>query len=491
MNEKWKKIITACLITIAIEMTAAIVILFPYYKVQRIFDSIDAGRWDKTQEYFEKLSDNSKEKTLSYMDAYGAYICHKYAEGEIDYAHVAGSFDAINSIETTGEVYKKYMPTLEKNEFKVAINNLYKANISYDKENEFAYKNQISDMAKRMDNAIREQAMIEILNEKYDSFIKQEMTFEQYVGFNALVADIASDKVKNYVGVMNENALYVVTYRNKYAEAEANMEEKKYIAVMNICESYIVPEYDEDYSEKYETIYNEAYELGKTYYHDMLVKYLEDKKKETALKLMDKIRAHYGDDFDLEFAKEMLMDEWQVAAVQFVKTVNTQLEEDLAKSDNGKDILDKYYDRVKPDSIALYDINHDDNQEIILFNSAMSDSNYITGFIYAFDGRSYNYVGYSNIMNFSDDNYIIAFPDAYGRETGDECQLVEFDGKKLSVLKVCQDMGDRYIVDGSEVDNVNFLSAQAQVLQYQNIDTLGNIKCSKLEDAESFVATFE
>ena len=32
------------------------------------------------------------------------------------------------------------------------------------------------------------------------------------------------------------------------------MEENKYIAVMNIYESYIIPEYDEDYLEKYSSL---------------------------------------------------------------------------------------------------------------------------------------------------------------------------------------------------------------------------------------------
>lgn len=491
MNEKWKKIITGCLITLTIETIAAIVILFPFYKVQRIFDSIDQGKWTKTQEYYNALGDTKKEQVQGYLNAYAAFICDEYINGDMDYIHAAAALDAINSIEETGEVYTNYMPMLEKNEYKATIKALYEASVTYNKEVELDSKTKLNNMGKRLDNTERDQALVELLNEKYEAYIKGECSSEQLVGFNAVVAEWANGNASSYVGVINENMTYVDKYRKKYDELETKFDDEKFFYVMEAYEKTIIPDYDTEYLTKYEDIYRKSYDIGLQYYRDKLQGYLDEKKKDTALELMDKIRAHYGEDFDLQFATDALMDEWQVAAVAFAKNIGDTLQNDLQNSETGRYILDNKYDELKPDRIALYDIDHDGNQEIILYNSSQAGNKYVTSFIYAFDGDKYNYVGNVNVIHFSDENYIVAFPDAFGRETGDECQLIEFDGRSFSVIKVCKDMNGTYTVDGETVDNVAFLSAQGEILKYENVDTADNIKYSSIDEAESFVATFE
>ena len=116
MNKKWRVVIITSMIILVLEIAGSLFFLFPYYRLQRVFNSIDKGQWTDTLDYYNALNDSQKETALSYLDGYGAYLSERYANGEISYIQVAASFDAINSITETTEIFDKYTPAIDRNE---------------------------------------------------------------------------------------------------------------------------------------------------------------------------------------------------------------------------------------------------------------------------------------------------------------------------------------------------------------------------------------
>lgn len=121
MKKTWRNIIIISFVLIALELVGSLIFIAPYYKVQRVFDSINEGKWNETTDYYEKLNREQKDKVMSCLDSYTASICQKYIDGEITYLEAAASLDAINSIDETGTLFTKYSDDLNHNELKDAM----------------------------------------------------------------------------------------------------------------------------------------------------------------------------------------------------------------------------------------------------------------------------------------------------------------------------------------------------------------------------------
>lgn len=62
MKKNWRKVIIISFVLIALELILSIIFLTPYYRVRRVFDNIDAGRWQEAKECFEQLNDKAKRR---------------------------------------------------------------------------------------------------------------------------------------------------------------------------------------------------------------------------------------------------------------------------------------------------------------------------------------------------------------------------------------------------------------------------------------------
>lgn len=491
MSKRWHNVIVVSMIILALEVAGSLFFLFPYYRLQRVFKTIDAGQWMDTQESFEVLSDSQKEKALSYMDGYGAYLSERYVNGELSYLEVSASFDAINSITEDSEIFDKYTPAINRNEYVKLINQLYEANLAKDTEKKYENIAAITDIQNRIAVDDREAILVELLNKNLSRYIKHQISYEDLREFTRLVAGMSINTAYSYSYTVAGYAVNINNYRESYASVEAMLEAQDYIGVMELINGTELYDFDAEYYELYTVAYQTAYDTGKEYYVELLKSYLDAGDTQNSVALMSTLEAVYGTDIDIEFAKDAMMEDWQKACVARLEDWETYLIAQLDKDETGKYILDNEYDNLKPDSIALYDINEDGYPELCMFNSARLEDDYVGTFVLGYNQTDYVYVGYVNIISFGIKKNLVAFPICFGRDAGEEVCLYEYDGEKLTEGSKAQKFGDTCYVDGEEAIDIDYLSAQTAIMLNQDVNRIQNSGYVPIEKFKEYIIEYE
>jgi hypothetical protein len=491
LNKKWRNIIIVSMVILVIEVAGSLFFLFPYYRLQRVFESIDKGQWSKTQEYYNSLSESQQDRADSYMDAYGAYISERYIKGEISYLEAAASFDAINSISDDSEIFDKYTPDIDRNEYIKLVNQLYDANLTKNTEQKYENIASISDIQKRMSADTREGILIELLNKNLDKYIAGELSYEDLYTFVQLVTGMSINDAYNYAYTVEGYAINIQDYRDRYVDVENMLAGNDYLGVMSLINELHLYDFDTEYYELYQTAYQTAYDSGITYYAELLQSYINSGDTDSAVVLMASLESIYGDDMNLEFAKDELMADWQKACIARVEDWETYLQAQLGESSTGQYILENEYDNLKPDSMVLYDINADGYPELCMFNSGRLEDDYVGTFIFGYDGSEYKYMGYVNIISFGISSNIVAFPICFDRAAGEEVCLYNYDGQTLSAGRSAQKFGDSYYVNGEESVDIDYLSAQTSILLNQDVNRIQNSGYVSLEDYKEYIVSYE
>lgn len=490
MKKTWRRIIIISLILVLFEVAGTMIFLHPYYKIQTVFNGIDNGNWIETQECYDSLGDKQKQKVQTYLDDYATFITGEYLSGKLDYQLVAAMFDAINSIDESKTISNTYMTSINHNEYKLAIKRIYAANTAYDTEAAYDAQMDISSLHLRMDNATREAIMIELLNEEYLAFLNEEISADTVKSYADIIAGISYYDAYAYVPIVKSNVDYVVQYRGLYTTATIYTLEQKYFEAMDICKQVHVDSLDTAYAEKYATLYQNAYDSGKVYYSELLDSYTVAKDKANTALLIELIQLYYGDDFDVSGAEEAMLEDWESAYVTFLENYEVSLQTDLNKSEEGQYILMNQYENLRPNSMFLYDIDKNGVAELFLFNDAYAEDDYTGCFVYGYQNNTPTYIGFVNVRNFCSGSHIVAFPNAFDRESGDEYSLIAYDGATFTVEKYCQHIGEVYYVDGEEVDDVEFLSAQSDILATVNEIKIKNSGYVSITDGKKYIMEY-
>lgn len=492
MKKVWKKIIIVSLVLIILEAASFFVFILPYYRIYSIFKDIEEGSWSSVSEKYDALSDSMKSRVQDGLPDYAVYICEEYLDGSIGYKEAAASFDAINAIDETGTIMDSYLADISYNEYKELVRSMNLAGASYDNSTLYSMMDTLRSVQQRMQNEDRERALIELINEEYCAYLNEEITAEQMQTFSSTISGLSLYDAYNYTAVIMSNVSNVELYRSYYREALTYFDEQKYFDVLTICTSVNLDEKDTLYKGKFDELYAQAYDEGKTYYGTLLENYIASGDNVRAVSLMDSITQCYSDGFDLTDIKQRLASDWQLAYIEYIDNIDELLENDLNTFETGRYILENKYDSLKPDSLVLHDIDGDGVPEMFLYNSSQRDNeDYIGCFIYAYSGGRCSFLNYVNVRSFCRDSYLIGFPVSFGRSEGDEYSLVQYDGSSLTQISYCQEMGSTYYVNGTESSDVDYLSARTSILSHADAYNVGNSKGSNLSDGETYILTYQ
>ena len=490
MKKTWRNIIITSLVLVIVEISITLLLLHPYYKAQVVYNSIDDGNWIETQENYEKLSDSQKERVQGYLFDFAAWEARQYAIGKIEYEKIAAIFDAVNAIDETGTIYNQFMPNINKNEYVKALEGLYDAEMSIDNNAVYECRNTINAVSLRLDNNSREELMIAVLTNKYQEFLNEQIGPENVQCMISIVTTNSIYQAYDYANVISNNVDKVLEYRAVYENAKVKLEEEDYFAVIDMCKNLQVDTNDTIYQGLISELYTQAYETGKTYYLGKLDTLVIQGEKEAAVNLMADIQARYGDDVDVSDVKADLAEDWQKEYIKFVEQWENNLKLSLEEFETGEYILEHQYDNLRPNSILLYDVDNNSIPELFLFKSENINNIYVECYMYGYIEDKCRFLGYVNLMKFCTTSEMVAFPENFERESGEECQLVQFDGEELSFETKCQKIEDVYYVDGYQVSDADYLSAQSQVLANISQDAITNLKNSTLEDAEKYILAY-
>ncbi|MBQ8913376.1 MAG: hypothetical protein IJ054_04945, partial [Lachnospiraceae bacterium] len=408
---------------------------------------------------------------LSYLDDFAATLCEKYIKGDRTYEETMASLDAINEIDSSKQIAAGYIEDVASNEYKAVLLEIYEADIARDANTGFNLKPKLDLVKQRLDTSKREALMIELLNEKYRSFLNDELSGDSLLGMCYVVLDNAYYEAYDYAGVIIKNAESVVIYRSLYATLQGKMAGNDYFGVLDVCKNVVVDDWDVRYKKLFEEMYSSAYENGKTYYYDRLEELIASGDKAKAIELMNRIEAYYGDEVDISSARSRLIDGWQQAYLDFMENYDVTSASQTVNT------------------VLLYDINDDDVPEMFLFDSADVDMAYIGCEVYNVVNNKCKHLGFYYVVNICDDGYLITIPSS---GAGDEAYaLTSYDGEKLTEGEDCKKIGENYYINGQEVSDADYLSVRTGILAHASAYTLKNSKSVDIADAMEYIMFFE
>ena len=471
MKNGWKKLFIFSLIFILLEVVGTVLVMMPFYTRNMVFKNIDKGNSVKTKGYYDMLNESGQEKVCSYLDDFAATLCQKYIDGKKNYEETLASLDSIKEIEGSNQIAEKYIKDVASNEFKKIINDIYEADMQRDSNKGYSLKSDLDVVKQRLDNETREKLMIEILNDKYKSFLAEEINGDGMLDMCAIVKDNSFYEAYDYAGVIESNAHSVVIYKSLYSQMQDTYSKQDYLDIIEKCNGITVDEWDVKYKGLFEEMYASAYDAGKTYYPQKVDEYIAAGSKSDAVDLMKKVEEIYGSDIDLNSVQDKLLDDWQQAYIDFIESYDASASSHTINT------------------VLLYDINDDDIPEMFLFDEAEIENTYVSCEVYNINKGKCKSLGYQKIINICDDGYLVTLPASGG---GDEAYaLTSYDGETLTEGEECKKVGDSYYVNGQDVSDADFLSVRTGILAHASAYTIKNSKNSDLAGAREYIMLFE
>ena len=205
---------------------------------------------------------------------------------------------------------------------------------------------------------------------------------------------------------------------------------------------------------------------------------------------MKEIELRYGSAFDLDSAKSELASDWQKTYIQIAMNYEAILQTEFSKSEEGVYIFENQYQRLRPDSMLLYDIDKNGVAELFLFNSKEATDENTECFVFTFANGSYVYLGYVNVLSLCTDSNIIALPGEFGRDFAEEHVLLHFTGTSFEQKKYTKKDGETYVVDNQEVTDVEFLTAQTSIVDHGNNQRPSGMNYVDISDYESYILAY-
>ncbi len=492
MRKTWKITTLVCFIMTLIILGVGVVFLYSDYQLYRFFKSIDKGEWTVTKEYYDSLTASQQQTANAHMEAYAQELCREYANGDRTYQEITASFDAINSLDNTEELYNRRITEINYNELKGAVEALYKANTTFDTDGAVKAKNRIDDVQKRMDTATKEKLLIQMLNDKYQEYLDCKIDRNKMDAFIAVVSNMTYYEAHNYAVAISANVACVENYRGIYSQYQTMLVEQKFFDILDTYDTVYagIDPTDTVYRGKFEELYQTTFYDGMDYYQTKLDNLIAASDGEAAVALMKEIEARYGTAFDLDAAKNQLAAEWQKTYIQIAMNYEAILQTEFSKTEEGTYIFENEYQRLRPDSMLLYDIDKNGVAELFLFNSKEATEENTECFAFTYADGSYVYLGYVNILSFCTDSNIIALPSEFGRDFAEEHVLLRFTGNSLEQKKYTKKDGETYVVDNAEVTDAEFLTAQTSIVDHANNQRPSIMNYVDISDYESYILAY-
>lgn len=492
MRKAWKITTLVTFILTIIILAVGAVFLYSDLMIYRLFNSIDKGNWSVTKEYYDALTPEQQKVVDAHISGYAHELCREYANGERSYTEVTASFDAINSLDNTDELYNTHITEINYFELKSSVEELYIANTTFDTDGAVKAKQRIEAVQKRMDTATKEQLLIQMLNDKYQEYLDCKIDQKKLTEFMVIVTEMSYYEAHSYAAVIGANVVCVEKYRSAYTEFENMLTEDRYFDVLDSYDKIYVglDEKDTVYRGKFEELYQNAFYDGMDYYQTKLDNLIAASDGEAAVALMKEIELRYGSAFDLDSAKSELASDWQKTYIQIAMNYEAILQTEFSKSEEGVYIFENQYQRLRPDSMLLYDIDKNGVAELFLFNSKEATDENTECFVFTFANGSYVYLGYVNVLSLCTDSNIIALPGEFGRDFAEEHVLLHFTGTSFEQKKYTKKDGETYVVDNQEVTDVEFLTAQTSIVDHGNNQRPSGMNYVDISDYESYILAY-
>jgi biopolymer transport protein ExbD len=497
-TKKWKNITIVSLIAIVVEVVLLFVLVAPAIKSNKLFKNIEAGKEKKAVKVYDEMSKSQQKRVRKKLDDFGTYQVNQYIEGKKTYDDIIDSLEVAAELDDdTEDIMEIYIGKAAS----IELVKLYETAVAeYIKDD-----GDLSDLFDECDDKFydiwydlddtdaADEELCDYLNAKYDDYKAGNMdaeTMNMYaeVGYYYVFAyssdafDLSSDIVSDMY--------YVRMYEDDLAEAQEYYDNEEYFDCIEACEDeldwYFYDDKDETgYKEKFQALYDDAYETGKTYYLSQAEDLINSGDIDGGKDLLYDIEDVYGDDVDTSSVWELTRGAWMTPYVEFMDNWEENLRSDVASADaigpyDDPKTLDM--DTYLPDEIYLYDIDGNGTPELML---AGDDYTY---FIYTYDGSNVVFTGAIRIASLAGDSQIVAEPISAPDGIMQAYELLTFVDNTWTV-------GEYYMTDGEtyEVNGVEATEEEAEALYNEFYDMKQSVYLDYdyIDDYEDFIYSYE
>ncbi len=486
MKKKYKVLLIIAAVLVVVDLVGFFVFASPAMKMNKLFKALNDGDSKVAQSAYRELSDNGRTKANDLLIDFAYDKENKLENDKIKYKEFSKCMDAATSV-------TKKIPT-EVTDFKAKGDRYQMTSLYEDCAKEYINNKQSDEYIKLRnsfldiynnytDDTEFDNAMVEYLDEKNEEFRNNTITADELNAYAYTGADLfngyssAYDKSTRIANDLQN----IQKYETHYQEAQGYFDNDQYYE----CYDYCVDEldyyfsYEDDttgYSQKFETLKDNAYDTGKTYYLDQANAAVAEGRLDDAKEILQKIDEFYEGTVNTAAAWESTHEAWMTPYVEYIANINNTVKNDMASAPATGD----YNDPSKMDSnyvyiseFTLHDFDGNGIPELIAI-----DYDHDLEFVYTYDSDKVVLTGVFYMDRIGDNSFsvvinLLTLPDGWeGRS------LIELSGKtwteKESYYANYND--ERYKVNGNDVtidemnEESNYMNNRTNSIYFYSYD---------------------
>ena len=413
-SKKWIVITLISLLLVAASVVLLFVWVLPAMKTNKALDAMADGDSAKVYELYGEMDEEKKSDLKADINDIVVYTTNQYLDGKKSYEDTFNVLTTVESVRTyrgmTAEAFALInLPKLEQlyEEATTLGANSNHGDDFYAKRDEFrriyhiqkdendigVYYSWDTDVSDKYDEKL-EPALDAYLKEKEADYNADKIDTQKLMDYCEAAESLW---YSDYAYDLGSSLYYDNLLKEEYDEIKAEFDEKKYFDVMEDVD-YVESWYSdqkawEKWSSKFHDLKDQAVEEGKKFYIEEAVRYVEEGDKYEAQWLVEEMKEHFGEDFDVsavEAAMKKKEDEkYKDAYVTFMKDWKNELSRDMTYSSMTASLY--YPSEMNVDDLGifnvyLYDFDADGTPELVL-----RGTEYLA--IYTYDGYDAEFTG--------------------------------------------------------------------------------------------------
>ncbi|MCM1288368.1 MAG: hypothetical protein NC240_08650 [Clostridium sp.] len=469
-NKKWTTVTITSLVVIIVEVILLFVLILPGKKVNDVFKELENGNGRKADRILDEMSDSGEKKVNDYMNDFATYQCNQYLDGNITYEKLDKTLSAIDELDDYYAFSQPYYSHVASTE----MLRLYEQGYAeYQANWESALYDDLKDQSKEVYYNLyysdkTDDDLKAYLQEKYDSFLNGSLSYDDIKDYVRVAEDFFGGDALSYAYDIDSDLYMIESYQEDYDTAKEYYDNQQYFETIEECDSVYISDNDTTgFYEKFQTLRQDAYDAGKTYYVQQAEDCANAGDYTTAKEIIAQIKEVYGTEVDTSAVEALMKDPWMDAYAAYVSNATENLKADAAtgvKIGNCDDTSTINVDEYIPEEIYLYDFDGNGTPEMLLTVDTYA-------WIVGFDGQNAVLTGFVHAATFCDAPYFITIP-MLMPEGYSGYALLELSNNVWNVVTYyyAANDGSRFEVDGAEVSYDECSAKHDEIAQYENKD---------------------
>lgn len=496
-TKKWQVVTISSLAVIVVEVVLFFLLTLPAMRTNSLFKALESGDATEARDIYGKLSSGKQSKVREKLGDFGTYQVNEYINGKLEYDKLSKQLEAASKLDKKKcpEIMEEYIGKASSvelvNIFETASKD-YLVNEDYYSDTFEDCSDRFSEIYYSMDNSdMADDELEACIQSKQDAFDAGDLEIDEYkayanagtylFSYGTEAYDIASD--------MSDKAYYIGVYQEDLDEAQEYYDNEEYFECIEYCDdelewSFYSDEDETGYKAKFQTLRDDAYETGKTYYLDKAESLINSGDTYGGEEILTKMDEVYGDDVDTSAVWALTRAAWMTAYVDFMGDWESHIRADVVsgvKVGNYDDPSTVNVDDYLPYDIYLYDFDDNGVPEMML---RTYDYRY---YIYTYDGSNVVFTGLLSLVSLTEKPRLLTEPISMPENMVQGYELLEFANNAWTVVEYYITDGVTYEVNG---ESVSMETAEEMHNRFEDMQTSEYIDYDSIDNYEDFIYSY-